>query len=62
VPVSISQTVTFSGSIPLSITVPLDIRADDPPVQRSIDGLRSWLLELRDSFEMKHLFRFPGSM
>jgi type II secretory pathway pseudopilin PulG len=52
VPIQISQTVAISTSIPLSLTVPIDITAEDPPLQGLVGNLRSWLLELRDSFEI----------
>ncbi|MEJ2212008.1 MAG: hypothetical protein P8129_23655 [Anaerolineae bacterium] len=52
VPIQISQTVAVSTSIPLSMTVPIDVTADDPAIQGFIDGLRQWLLELRQSFDV----------
>ena len=53
VPVQISQTVAISTAIPVSLTVPIDIMAADPPIQDFFDSLRIWLLELRDSLEVR---------
>lgn len=50
VPVQISQTVAISTSIPVSMAVPIDVTAEDPAIQGFLDGLRQWLLELRQSF------------
>lgn len=61
VPVQISQTVAISTNIPLSLTVPIDIMADDPPFQRFVGELRSWLLELRDSFQVTIPLPWLGS-
>lgn len=62
VPVEISQTVAISTNLPLSLTVPIEIRADDPPVQQSIESLRRWLEDLRDSFKMNALLPLPEGM
>jgi len=60
VPVQISQTVAISTSIPVSMTVPIDVTADDPAIRGFIDGLRQWLLELRQSFEVDVLAPLLG--
>lgn len=60
VPVQISQTVAISTSLPLSLTVPIDVTAEDPAIQGFIDGLRQWLLELRESFEVNILSPLLG--
>jgi hypothetical protein len=62
VPVQISQTVAISTSIPLSLTVPIDVTAEDPAIQSLIDGLRRWLLELRQSFDVDILAPLLGEI
>jgi hypothetical protein len=62
VPIQISQTVAISTSIPLSMTVPIDVTADDPAIQSFIDGLRQWLLELRQSFDVDILAPLLGEI
>lgn len=61
VPVQISQTVAVSTSIPISLTVPFDVTAEDPAIQGFVAGLRVWLLELRESFEVEILAPLLGS-
>lgn len=60
IPVQISQTVAISTNLPLSLTVPIDVTAEDPAIQGFINGLRQWLLELRESFDVDILAPFLG--
>jgi hypothetical protein len=50
VPVSINETFHVSTSVPVSMTIPIDVQADDPAIQSTIDGVRQWLIELRQAF------------
>jgi hypothetical protein len=34
------------------MSIPIDVQADDPVIQGTIDSLRQWLIELRDSFTL----------
>jgi hypothetical protein len=59
VPISISETFHVSTSVPVSMTIPIDVQADDPVIQGAIDGLRQWLIELRQSFALDLIPALP---
>lgn len=60
VPIRVDQTFEISTTIPLSMVIPIDVRLDDPQLQRGVAGLRAWLVELRDSMDTGLRFPLPG--
>jgi hypothetical protein len=50
VPIHVDQTFHVSTSLPVSMTFPIDVRADDPEIQRLLSGVREWLVRLRSTF------------
>ncbi|MFC2037284.1 hypothetical protein ACFLYD_04830 [Chloroflexota bacterium] len=50
VPVHVDEAFHVETSVPVSLTIPIDIQADDPAVQGLVDQIRGWLLQLRASF------------
>jgi hypothetical protein len=50
VPIHVSQTIHVATEIPLDLTVPIDVSPGDPAIQKAIDGIREWLVALRESF------------
>jgi hypothetical protein len=57
VPIQIDQNFEVSTTIPVSMTIPIDIQADDPAIQEIVSGVRQWLTELRQTFDINIL---PG--
>jgi hypothetical protein len=49
VPIHVDQTFHVETEIPIDMIVPIEISPDDPAVQKLIDGLREWLIALRES-------------
>jgi len=50
VPVHVDQTFHVATEVPIDITFPISISADDPAIQKLLNGVRQWLVELRESF------------
>ena len=50
VPVSIDQSFHVATEVPVDMTFPISISADDPAIQKLLNGVREWLVELRESF------------
>jgi hypothetical protein len=48
VPVEISQTFHVDTMIPIDMVVPIEISPDDPAIERLIDGIRDWLIAVRE--------------
>jgi hypothetical protein len=49
VPIHVDQTFHVETEIPLDMTVPIEISPDDPAIQKLIDGIREWLVAVRES-------------
>jgi hypothetical protein len=50
VPVHVSQTFHVETEIPIDMVVPIEISPDDPAIEKLIDGVREWLIAVRESF------------
>ncbi len=50
VPVHVDQTFHVETEVPVDMTIPISISADDPAIQQLLDGVRQWLVDLRESF------------
>jgi hypothetical protein len=50
VPVKVEQMFEVSTTVPISMTVPIDIRPDDPAIQDLLGQVRSWLIQLQQPF------------
>lgn len=50
VPVRVDQTFEVSTTIPVSMTIPIAIQPNDPAVQGFLNQVRSWLVQLRESY------------
>jgi hypothetical protein len=48
VPVQISQTFHVDTEIPIDMMVPIEISPHDPAIETLIDGVRDWLIALRE--------------
>jgi hypothetical protein len=49
VPIHVDQTFHVETEIPLDMTVPIEISPNDPAIQKLIDGIREWLVAVRES-------------
>lgn len=50
VPVKVNQRFEVSTTVPISMTIPVDVQPDDPAVQDLLNQVRSWLVQLQQSF------------
>jgi hypothetical protein len=50
VPIHVDQTFQVSTTFPVSMTIPIDVKPDDPEIQRLLSGVREWLVRLRSTF------------
>jgi hypothetical protein len=50
VPIHVDETIHVDTEIPVSLTIPIDIEPGDPAIQRLVDPIREWLLELMELF------------
>jgi hypothetical protein len=50
VPIHVSQTIHVETEIPIDMAVPIEISPDDPAIQKLLDGVREWLVAVRQSF------------
>ncbi len=50
VPIKVDQTIHVDTAIPLDMAIPIEIKGDDPAIQKQIDRILEWLLSLRQQF------------
>ena len=50
VPIHVDETIHVDTEIPVSLTIPIDIEPGDPAIQKLVDPIREWLLELMELF------------
>lgn len=50
VPIHVDETFHVSTTIPMSMTIPIDLQAEDPALQGFLGRVLGWLAELRASF------------
>jgi hypothetical protein len=50
VPVRVDQRFEVSTTIPVSMTIPIAIQPNDPAIQGFLSQVRSWLVQLRESY------------
>jgi hypothetical protein len=50
VPIYVDETIHVDTEIPVSLTIPIDIEPGDPAIQKLVDRIREWLLELMELF------------
>jgi hypothetical protein len=46
----VDQTIHVDTAIPLDMVIPIEIKGDDPAIQKLIDQILEWLLSLRQQF------------
>jgi hypothetical protein len=50
VPIKVDQTIHVDTAIPLDMVIPIEIKGDDPAIQKLIDQILEWLVSLRNQF------------
>lgn len=50
IPVKVDQRFEVSTTVPISMTIPIDIEPDDPAIQELLNQVRTWLVQLQQSF------------
>lgn len=50
VPVKVDQRFEVSTTLPVSMTIPIAVQADDPAIQGFLSQVRRWLIQLRESY------------
>ncbi len=50
VPIQVDQTFSVSTTIPIDMAIPIDVSAEDPEIQKMLEPVRQWLIELRNAF------------
>lgn len=50
VPVKVEQRFEVSTTVPVSMTIPIDIQPDDPAIEGLLSQVRRWLVQLKQSF------------
>jgi hypothetical protein len=50
VPIHVDETIHVDTEVPVSLTIPIDIEPGDPAIQKLVNPIREWLLELMELF------------